>query len=423
MVYIRQSALPNLRQYKYSGVDHSLLSQYLLKPFYNNVAIRFFPQSMAPNLITLTGFGFVVVNLFTLLWYNPTLDQDCPGWVYVTFSIGLFLYQTFDAVDGTQARRTGQSGPLGELFDHGVDAVNTTLEVLLFAGSMNMGQSWSTVTVLFACLLTFYVQTWEEYHTHVLTLGAVSGPVEGIVTLCVVFALTARLGGGHFWQQSAMASVGLEKNLLIPELIYSLSWVQWFLSYGAGILVYNTASSFMNVAEARRKNGLNVPKAFAGLLPFAATWLLVPAYLLLQPTILHQHLIPFAFFVGLINALSVGQIITKHLVKSKFPHTYANPLIPALAWGVVDSLGPFLQRKIGLGWPSALSGTGERADDDVYVVAYVFLCLGMSIGVYGSFVVDVILTICDYLDIWCLTIKHPKGEEQKLRVQDSKKAK
>ena len=28
-------------------------------------------------------------------------------------------------------------------------------------------------------------------------------------------------------------------------------------------------------------------------------------------------------------------------------------------------------------------------------------------GVYGSFVVDVILAICDYLDIWCLTIKHP----------------
>jgi len=32
--------------------------------------------------------------------------------------------------------------------------------------------------------------------------------------------------------------------------------------------------------------------------------------------------------------------------------------------------------------------------------------------VYGSFVVDVIVTICDYLDIWCLTIKHPWVEGQ-----------
>ena len=38
-----------------------------------------------------------------MLWYNPTLDQDMPRWVYASWAIGLFLYQTFDAVDGTQA--------------------------------------------------------------------------------------------------------------------------------------------------------------------------------------------------------------------------------------------------------------------------------------------------------------------------------
>lgn len=53
--------------------------------------------------ITLSGFSFVVLNFLTLLWYNPTLDQDMPRWVYASWSIGLFLYQTFDAVDGTQA--------------------------------------------------------------------------------------------------------------------------------------------------------------------------------------------------------------------------------------------------------------------------------------------------------------------------------
>ena len=70
--------------------------------------------------ITLSGLAFVVVNFLTMLWYNPTLDTDAPPWVYASWSVGLFLYQTFDAVDGAQARRTGQSGPLGELFDHGI---------------------------------------------------------------------------------------------------------------------------------------------------------------------------------------------------------------------------------------------------------------------------------------------------------------
>lgn len=106
---------------------------------------------MAPNLITLTGFSFVVINILTLLWYNPTLDQDCPSWVYYSWAIGLFLYQTFDAVDGSQARRTKQSGPLGELFDHGVDAVNTSLEVLIFAGSQNLGMGWKSIMILFGC--------------------------------------------------------------------------------------------------------------------------------------------------------------------------------------------------------------------------------------------------------------------------------
>lgn len=153
MVYIRSKNLEGLHRYKYAGVDHSLTSKYILKPFYNNVAINCFPMSMAPNAITLSGFGFVVINFLTLLWYNPTLDQDMPSWVYASWAIGLFLYQTFDAVDGTQARRTHQSGPLGELFDHGVDACNTVLEVLLFAAAMNLGQSWYTVLTLFGCEL------------------------------------------------------------------------------------------------------------------------------------------------------------------------------------------------------------------------------------------------------------------------------
>jgi phosphatidylglycerophosphate synthase len=38
--------------------------------------------------------------------------------------MGLFVYQTLDAIDGKQARRTGSSNSLGELFDHGCDSVS-----------------------------------------------------------------------------------------------------------------------------------------------------------------------------------------------------------------------------------------------------------------------------------------------------------
>lgn len=46
-MYIRPDKLPKLKEYKYSGVDHSLTSRYILKPFYTHVVIKCFPMSMA----------------------------------------------------------------------------------------------------------------------------------------------------------------------------------------------------------------------------------------------------------------------------------------------------------------------------------------------------------------------------------------
>lgn len=143
-----------------------------------------------------------------------------------------------------------------------------------------------------------------------------------------------------------------------------------------------TVTSAKNVVKVRHERGEKSRVALLGLIPFFVTWTLIVAYLYLQPVILHEHLVPFVFFAGLINAYSVGQIITAHLVKLPFP--YYNVLILPLAYGVVDSLGPWLRRHIGFGWPSALG-------DDVYQVAYLFCMLGIAIGVYGSFVVSLTL--------------------------------
>lgn len=252
-------------------------------------------------------------------------------------------------------------------------------------------------------LQTFYVQTWDEYHTKTLTLGVVNGPVEGILILVCVYALTGYMGGASFWQQSMLPTLGVPASLGIPKILYDLSFSQWYIVQGTFVLVLNTVESARNVIKARRARGDRSRWALFGLLPFFGTWVIVVAYLYLQPLIRTQHLVPFAIFAGLVNAYSVGQVITAHLVKLPFP--YWNILTIPMTLGVIDSLGPILQEHVGWasGWPSAL-GT------DVYQVAFMFCMLGMAIGVYGSFVVDVIVTICDYLDIWCLTIKHPYVE-------------
>ena len=324
-------------------------------------------------------------------------------------------------VDGSQARRTGQSGPLGELFDHGVDALNTSLEVLLFAATMKLGQSWRTVLVLFGSLLTFYVQTWDEYHTKTLTLGFISGPVEGIITLCIVYAITAVKGGGWYWQQSVLETFGVPRFDWIPDIVWNQDFGDFYILYGGLVLTYNTIERFVptmpyrymlssltslssarNVVQTRRDRGEQARVALLGLFPFFSAWALIVAYLMLQPEILTHHLVPFVFYVGLINAYSVGQIITAHLVVLDFP--YQNIIAFPLTFGIIDALGPRLQQLFGFGWPSALG-------EDIYQVAFMFTCLGLAVGIYGSFVVDVIVTICDYLDIWCLTIKYPQARD------------
>lgn len=141
--------------------------------------------------------------------------------------------------------------------------------------------------------------------------------------------------------------------------------------------------SALHVIQVRKERNQNAESPLAGLLPFFATWILVPIYLYQQPVILHFHLIPFIFFVGLINAYSVGRIIIAHLTKSPdFP--YYNIITLPLGLAVIDSLGPML----GI-WPSVLG-------DGTYQIAFVFSCLGLAVGVYGSFIVSVFQMVPDY---------------------------
>lgn len=46
MGYIPEEALPNLHQYKYGGVDKSLVSRYILSKYWNNL-VKLFPLWIA----------------------------------------------------------------------------------------------------------------------------------------------------------------------------------------------------------------------------------------------------------------------------------------------------------------------------------------------------------------------------------------
>lgn len=129
----------------------------------------------------------MIANILIICVWSPNLDTDAPNWINFSFAAGLWLYSTFDNVDGRQARRTGTSSPLGELFDHGCDAVNCTYVALLQAAALGLGHSVSAAILLFVSIAGFYLSTAEEYYTGVLYLGYVNGPTEGIIVTCLAF--------------------------------------------------------------------------------------------------------------------------------------------------------------------------------------------------------------------------------------------
>ena len=112
--------LAALRAHRYAAGTWGALD-HVLNPFWDAVAARL-PLWLAPNAITACA---TLLILTTLVANSAGTRADgtiaAPAHVYTALCI--FLYQTLDAVDGKQARRTGTSSALGQVRETGAPAV------------------------------------------------------------------------------------------------------------------------------------------------------------------------------------------------------------------------------------------------------------------------------------------------------------
>ncbi|KAL4070332.1 CDP-alcohol phosphatidyltransferase-domain-containing protein [Scleroderma citrinum] len=406
MAYLSPSALRNLKKYAYKGVDESLISRYVLAPYWNWF-ITLWPLTVAPNTITLLGLAIVGFNVLTLLIYDPLYYTDKDGsnappqWVYFTWAIGLFLYQTFDAVDGKQARRTGMAGPLGEMFDHGCDAINTTLEVILAARALNLGRSWWTVASQIATLANFYLTTWEEYYTGLLYLGPFSGPVEGILMIVAIYVISG-LFGPSFWDKGVLSITRLD---MIPQLVATVPNIRLneaFMMFAGFGLAFNIISSYRNVRKAMKAAAKSTVQPLVTLLPFVVSvalqvlWLFNSAFR--GSAIIQSPLfLPFLCAWGLQFAHQVGKMILSHITSSPFPMW--SPLWIWNIVGVIDAHLPLL-----LDRPPIIQSTPKRT------AVFIYLTLAVSFLAYARFCALVIKDITEYLGIACFTVRRKDAE-------------
>lgn len=381
--------LSALKLYKYAAVDKSVLSYYILNPFWS-FATTLFPIWMAPNLITLSGLCFILINVATIEYYIPDLVGPGPTWLYFSLSLGLFLYQTFDNVDGKQARRTGSSSPLGELFDHGIDSLNCTLGGIVMCAALGLGSTVNGAIVVIISSWPMYFSSWEQYHTGVLYLGFFNGPTEGIIIACVCMALSG-IFGPQFWQTSAVETFGGWSHAILGDMtMESVFMVNIFFA----LFVVHIPFCIYNVYKARSQKGLPTLSTLLQWIPIfiftstAALWLISPSSIVLRD----NHLVLFGFSICLVFGRMTTKIILAHLLHQPFP-LFTIMLVPLL-------LGSFLVNA-----PSLLQKTLVTEAQELQML---WLFLGISVTLYSHWAINVIYSFTEYLGINCLTIPYRK---------------
>ncbi|KAJ8721597.1 hypothetical protein PYW07_002372 [Mythimna separata] len=200
--FLSEDKLKGFEKYKYNSVDTSVLSNYVMHPFWD-WCVQFCPVWVAPNLLTFSGFLLTVLNFFVFSYYDYgfyAMSKDnhnndhIPNWVWAASAVTLFTAYTLDGIDGKQARRTGTSGPLGELFDHGLDSYSAVL-IPTYLYSIFGRDEVSTLRFQFLIwniFFNFYLTHWEKYNTGVMFLPW--GYDFTMIGSCILLLVTSVFG-------------------------------------------------------------------------------------------------------------------------------------------------------------------------------------------------------------------------------------
>ena len=364
-----EERLKALQHYKYCSVDKSWLSRYVLSHYWN-FAAGFAPNWVAPNTITLLGTCFMLLGVVMSLVNDYTFQKQAPPWMCIVFAFFMWAYSTCDNIDGKQARKTNSSSPLGELFDHGCDALVCTLGLIMKLSALALGQSNYLYIAKFATLLMawcFFIPTWEEYHTGILYLGHINAPTEGIISFCSLFLVAA------IFDRHSLLTLPLYGEYSFADIILFIFTIFLFCIC-IPKAVYN-----VNLAT-KRNSRLLLSELFPmSLMTFLVwNWWSNPSSLSNSP----QYLIYFISIVGIICGKYATKIIYAHLLNLKFP-LFTRLMLPLVA-------GSILYGKYGI----------HATYEHLYLpLALVGVLVGYSIWTWHC-----INSISRYLGIYCFSL-------------------
>lgn len=300
MVLIPPDSLERLKRHKYQSLGYTWLDTNVMNYFWEG-CVKVIPLWMAPNLLTLIGFISILSAYVLMTFYDTTYTQQLPAWVLIYAFFMSFSYQTFDACDGKQARRTGTSSPLGMLMDHGCDSLTSTIYVLTIVQALGLGHDYNLRLLAYGVWAGFYMATWEEYHTHWCRVQVGNFGVTENQLFEMWLMIMAAWKGLPFYEQPVVI-LGVTLELRIVFLYVTVS-----MSVGCQLLMLYTS---VKAAE-------NKPRCVARLLPLVL--LLGAAYLMSHYTsVYHTHTTLCYLAYALYFSLCVGRLILASVTETDY---------------------------------------------------------------------------------------------------------
>lgn len=167
--------------YTYTCTDHSMTSEYL-GPAWDWLLYNCVPEWVAPNVLTLMG--FLCMTAAFGLWMAGVIHP-------VLVALLIMMYQALDALDGKQARRIRNCSALGEIMDHGCDAVCTVWLCAMLAkllGIQHPDAVWCAVYLGQLAFVTEHLRVLQSPGLPV-EFPKWTGPGEALVVIQVLFLL------------------------------------------------------------------------------------------------------------------------------------------------------------------------------------------------------------------------------------------
>ncbi|KXZ42693.1 hypothetical protein GPECTOR_124g493 [Gonium pectorale] len=321
------------------------------------------------------------------MWYYvPEFAGDAPRWPFLFAGFSIIFYTNLDCLDGKQARRTKTSSPLGQLFDHGCDAIALHVMLTFIQAALNEPSWLLTGVASVTVYLPWMTSHWEEYHTGFLMYGDGNfGILEANYVLAAA-TLSSGIFGTWVWDYplSGLVPALPYKWLVVKHVVIIFATVVAVIQfYGQVRRVFSQSWDKLPASERGHKELGNGPRLRH--LAYSLLLIVVGALYLSDSKLKPGQARLATLLYGLVYATFATQLIMDHMCKEPFKP----PLVP-----------------LGLLGAAAANSLAGLVDGRLMAAG----CVALMGPYYLWYVTTIVGQICAFLGIKCLTITPKRGD-------------